>query len=143
MAIIEFGLSHVFQPDSDPVDNAQVIHLLLESLVAINRAYLRRHSAPALYKRGVTYGRTRIWESIPDALLRGKADCKTLSAWKIAEDRQKRIKVEPAFRWITNLQGVRDYHILLEYKDHWEDPSKILGMEQYHRLMNARPSQEF
>jgi hypothetical protein len=141
--IIEFGLSHAFSPDSDPVDNAQVLRLLLESLVAIDRAYLRRHSAPALYKSGVTYGRTRIWESIPDALLRGRADCKTLSAWKIAEDRNKGISVEPAFRWITNSQGQRDYHILLEYKDHWEDPSKILGMEQYHSLMRQRQSREF
>lgn len=143
MAIIEFGLSHVFSPDSDPVDNAQVLNLLLESLVAINRAYLRRHTAPALYKSGVTYGRTRIWESIPDAIIRTRADCKTLSAWKIAEDRQKGIEVLPSFRWITNSQGQRDYHILLEYKDHWEDPSKILGMEKYHALMAQRRSREF
>lgn len=143
MTVLEFGLSHAFQPDSDPIDNAQVANLSLEYLCAIDRAYLRRHATPALYKSGVTYGRTRIWESIPDALARGKADCKTLSAWKMAEDRNKGIWVMPAFRWITNPQGVRDYHILLEYKDHWEDPSKILGMERYHALMRQRPSQEF
>lgn len=143
MTVIEFGLSHAFQPDSDPVDNVQVARLLIESLAAINRAYLRRHSAPALYKSGVTYGRTRIWESIPDALARRRADCKTLVAWKLAEDRNKGIKVEPAFRWITNEQGVRDYHVLLQYPDRWEDPSKILGMEQYHALMRRQASREF
>jgi hypothetical protein len=70
----------------------------------------------------------------------------------MAEDRNKGIRVEPAFRWITNPQGQRDYHILLEYEhpkytsrkvDRWEDPSKVLGMEQYHSLMKHRPSQEF
>ena len=141
--ILEFGFNHAFAAGSDPVDNAQVLRLSLEYLTAVDRAYLRRHTTPALYKSGVTYGRTRVWESIPDALLRGKADCKTLSAWKMAEDRNKGISVEPAFRWITNSHGERDYHILLEYKDHWEDPSKILGMEQYHAVMRQRASREY
>lgn len=135
MAIIPFGLSHVFQADSNPVENAEVLRLLLESLTAINRAYLRTHVVPALYQSGVVYGRTQIWDSIPDLYARGKGDCKSLTAALIAEYRNQGIKTEPVFRWVRNSQGERDYHILVQTAKGFEDPSKRLGMGQHE---NAR-----
>jgi hypothetical protein len=126
---ITFSLPHVFSAGSDPVDNAQVLRLLLESLIAINRAYLRRHPVPALYQSGVVYRRTVTWDSIPELYAKKFGDCKSLAAALIAEYRNKGIQADPEFRWYTNSKGERDYHILVEMANQKrEDPSRRLGM---------------
>ena len=125
---ITFNLPHVFNPASNPVDNAYALRALLDCLVSINLAYLKRHPAPALYKSGVVYGRTVIWDSIPALYDRGYGDCKSLSDALIAEYRIKKIACEPAFRWIRNDNGSTDFHILVQVGDRFEDPSKKLGM---------------
>jgi hypothetical protein len=126
---ITLNLLHVFHPGSDPVDNALALEALLELMVALNRAFLRRHpGCKPLYASGVRYGRTRIWEPIPALYARGYGDCKSLATARIAELRQSGVDCKPVFRWVQRPDGVRDFHILVQTGDTFEDPSKTLGM---------------
>jgi len=129
---ITFSLPHVFHPSASQVEEAEVLHLLLESLVAVNRAYLRHHATKSLYSSGVVYGRTVEWDSIPAVRHRGYGDCKSLTAWRIAELRERGIECKPVFRWVKRRSGRKDFHILVAAArgkgDVWEDPSKTLGM---------------
>ena len=60
-----FDHPHVFHPESDRRENARVLELNLEYLIAVNRLYRRFHSVPVLYQSGVRYERTVVWDSIP------------------------------------------------------------------------------
>ncbi len=124
---ITFGLPHVFERDSDSLENAKALRLLLEALITLNLAYLQHHSAPALYQSGVVYRRTRTWDSIPEVLRKGFADCKSLSAYLIAQYRQKGVRAEPVFRFMPVKNG-NMFHILVKTDKGFEDPSKVLGM---------------
>ncbi len=129
--IVTFGLRDVFNADTSMISNQRVLRALLDALIVANEEYLRTHTAPRLYSSRVTYGRTDEWESIPDVLARGKADCKSLSAWLVAERRVRDGKpAEAVFRWMRNPKknGTPDWHILVRTKTGWEDPSKVLGM---------------
>ncbi|MDX1371014.1 MAG: transglutaminase domain-containing protein [Nitrososphaeraceae archaeon] len=104
-------------------------------MVSINLDYLRRHSVPILYRSGVRYGRTKLWEPIPELYSRGFGDCKSLASALTAEYKNKGIKARPVYRWIPNNYGGRDFHVLVEtperngyQKKLFEDPSRILGM---------------
>ena len=136
---IQFSLPHVFSPRSSQAEDAAVLRILLESLVAVNRVYVRSHPVKSLYRSGVVYGRTRVWEPIPAMYRRGFGDCKSLTAARIAELREAGVDCRPVFRFRSRSDGYKDYHILVLKNDVegklWEDPSKILGMG---RNENAR-----
>ena len=127
---ISFDLPHVFGPGSNPESNAYALRILLDSLIQLNLVFLQNHTVPALYRSGVVYGRTKIWDTIPALYIRRYGDCKSLSAALIAEYRHKGIECQPSFRWRPAQNGTRDYHILVQTNRGFEDPSKVLGMGQ-------------
>lgn len=108
----------------------------LEFLVSLNRQQIRQASGriPQLYKAGVEYereGRTiggrpkEHWRLISQVLKRGAGDCEDLTAWRVAELRERGINAVPD---ITR-QG-RMFHVRVRYPDgRLEDPSKRLGMQ--------------
>jgi hypothetical protein len=130
-----FDLGGVFYGGASDEDNALALQALLEALIAVDRVYLRRFSKTRkLYDSGVHYARTQVWDSIPDLLQRRYGDCKSLSAMRIAELRESGQKAQPVFRFATNPQtGHKDFHILVQLLKGWEDPSRKLGMEAWHR----------
>lgn len=130
---ITFNLPHVFHESASEVEDAETLQVMLEALIGVNRVYLRHHpDTKSLYRSGVVYGRTKEWESIPAAMARGVADCKTVTAWRIAELREKGVKCRPVFRFRVRRDGGKNVHILVaqdnQSADFWEDPSKVLGM---------------
>jgi hypothetical protein len=130
-----FDLGAVFHPGASDEDNALALQAMLEALIAIDRLYLKRYrrSTPTLYKSGVRYGRTQVWDSIPDLLTRRYGDCKSLSAMFVAELREAGKSARPVFRFAVNPQtGQKDFHILVQCGKHFEDPSRKLGMDAYH-----------
>jgi hypothetical protein len=128
---ITFNLPFVFSPFSTKADNARSLRSLLEMLVQQNLIFLQGHpKTPALYRAGVVYGRTQIWDSIPALYRRGYGDCKSLTAALVAEYRFHKIAAVPVFRWQSrpNGDGNRDFHILVQTDRGFEDPSRRLGM---------------
>jgi hypothetical protein len=130
--IIPFDLYHWFQPDTSLVENAYALRALLDCLISLNQAYLKYNpSTYPLYKSGVVYHRTDEWLPIPALYKQGFGDCKSLACALIAEYRHNGISCEPAFRWKVRNKTpelVRDFHILVEVRNGFEDPSKVLGM---------------
>lgn len=136
---IPFDLGFVFHPTASDEDNADVLRVLLEALVAANMIYRRGagRRAPSLYKSGVVYGRTKVWDSTPDLQARKYGDCKSLSADRVAELRLAGKDAQPVFRFQVNPQTKqKDFHILVRRGTAFEDPSRELGMEQYHKMRN-------
>jgi hypothetical protein len=136
---ISLDLGGVFYPNAPDEDNALALQALLEALVAINRVYIRRYKrgVPKLYNAGVRYGRTQVWDSIPDLITRRYGDCKSLSAMLVAERREEGKLAKPVFRFMNNPRnGQKDFHIIVQTGAGFEDPSRILGMEEYHRRRN-------
>lgn len=127
---ITFNLPHVFNPKASSVDNAYALRALLDCMIELNLAYLQSHSVPALYQAGVRYGRTKIWEPIPALYARRYGDCKSLATAKIAQLRMAGVECEPVFRWIKpdGPKGATDFHILVQTRTKYLDPSKRLGM---------------
>lgn len=128
---ITFELPHVFVPSSTEEENAYALRILLECLISLNRAFLRKHSVPPLYRSRVFYGRTDVWDPIPALYLRGYGDCKSLAAALIAEYREQGIPATPVFRF-SDVNGRKLFHILVSKtvngQAKWEDPSRALGM---------------
>jgi hypothetical protein len=128
---ITFNLPHVFNPASSAEDNAPVLRALMDALVAVNMAYLRKHPhTPPLYQSGVRYGRTVWWEPIPALYAAKLGDCKSLSAALVAQYRMAGIPARPSFRFVRHPDGRSDFHILVQTTQGFEDPSKVLGMGQ-------------
>jgi len=127
---VTFDLPMCFDSASDPVDNAKALQALLHCLGAINLIYYqyRRDTVPALYKSGVHYDRTQIWDSIPALYWRGYGDCKSLTSALIAEYVFQGRPANPVFRWMVDQSGQTNYHILVQTESGFEDPSKVLGM---------------
>lgn len=125
---IEFNLPHVFNRQSTDVDNSLALRALLDCMVQLNLAYIKMHPTKNLYSSGVRYGRTKIWETIPALYNRGIGDCKSLTAARVAELTGQGIPCRPVFRWAQRSDGNKDFHILLQTPNGWEDPSKKLGM---------------
>lgn len=149
---IVFNLPHAFETGSSKVANAYTLRALLDCMVRINVQYLREHpDTPPLYKSGVRYGRTTIWEPIPALYLPNKqrwfgkfwapsgisggyqrGDCKSLAAARIAELVMSGRKARPEFRFHNRPDGsgYLDFHILLFTDNGYEeDPSRVLGMK--------------
>lgn len=125
---IIYNLPHVFDGNGSARENAAVLHVLVDTLVRINRVYLRHHTVKPLYQAGVVYRRTLWWEPIPALYERGWGDCKSLSAAKIAELELQGIPAHPVFRFLPRGGGRADYHILIQTPQGFHDPSKVLGM---------------
>lgn len=127
--IIPIGLEFAFYPGSDHEINAKVLRATLLYLIAIDRIYLRHNPGTVpLYRSGVVYGRTEVWCSIPDVMSLGYGDCKSLTAWLIAERMEQGLQCNPVFRFIEKPNGQLAYHILVQTPEGFEDPSKFLGM---------------
>ena len=130
---VTFDLPHCFDSASDPVSNAVALQALLHCLGAINLIYLqfRPGCIAPLYESGVYYERTTVWDSIPALYRRGFGDCKSLTAALVAEYAAQGIKSRPVFRWMVDKgDNQTNYHILVQTNHGFEDPSKVLGMEQ-------------
>jgi len=121
--------------------------MLLEALINMNRFYLINHpNTPKIYEADVSYisqGGSEDWFDIGEALKQGGGDCKILTAWRIAELRERNKlgwkSVRPFIKWKTNAdRSFYLYHALVLHsaliggqKVHrLEDPSKILGMDE-------------
>jgi hypothetical protein len=143
---IVYELSQVFTPQTSSLENAEVLRALLDCLIRCDLSYLAHHKAPRLYNGKVVYGRTQEWLRIPDVIDLGYADCKSLSAWRIAELIHNRTYgnwvPKPTFRWQTRPgTTIKDFHILIQLPSgEWECPSAKLGMgnEAAHFGGNAR-----
>lgn len=129
---ITIDLPHVFNPSASAEENAYALRILLECMVSLNRAFLRKHTAPSLYESGVFYGRTKKWDTIPAMYLLGYGDCKSLATALIAQYRERGIPAQPVFRFFKDDNGKTHFHILVMRtiggRTGWEDPSRILGM---------------
>lgn len=132
---IEIGLS---LPSRGPLAR-RAIEAAVETLARANEAYLRAHpNTPALAKSGVEYQRERRprgtpenWQGIEDIIREGHGDCEDLSAWRIAELRNRGVRAKPhVIRANPNRDG--RWHIMVAVyrrgRRTVEDPSKELGM---------------
>lgn len=134
MTEISFALPHVFAPGSSPGENAAVLECMLDALIRVDEIYLHHHACPPLYRAGVVYDRTDVWDPIPALYLRRYGDCKSLTAARVAEIRRAGRMARPFFRYQEKpgRSGFL-YHILVlcEGEDGrlaWDDPSRRLGM---------------
>jgi hypothetical protein len=127
---ISFCLPNVFNPQSSPVDDAEALKVLLDTLIKLNVSFCRKYHPKPLYKAGVIYGRTTIWDTIPALYARKFGDCKSLSAALIAEYLVKGIPAIPMFRFKKRKDGGKDFHILVLVDGRFEDPSANLGMNR-------------
>jgi len=128
---ITLSIPFAFDPDSPQEANAFVLRELLESMVRLNLVYLATHAPSGLYRSGVRYGRTTIWDTIPALYERGYGDCKSLTCALIAEYRMVGRLANPVFRFFRRpTDSGLDFHILVQTEKGFEDPSKDLGMGQ-------------
>ena len=126
---ITIDLPHVFNAHASPRDNAPALRAILDCMVTCNLDFLRRYpDTPVLYRAGIRYGRTTIWDSIPALYDRQYGDCKSLATALIAEYLNKGKQAVPCFRWARKPVGGMDFHILVQTKLGFEDPSRVLGM---------------
>jgi hypothetical protein len=144
-----FNIPHAFHPGSSALDNACALRALLDCMINMNTLFRKHHECLPLYKSGVIYGRTHIWEPVSALYLPNKqpidpvfwqpvglsggakrGDCKSLASALIAEYRQKGLMANPVFRWAprNDGSGALDFHILVNTVNGWEDPSRKLGM---------------
>lgn len=118
-----------------------VLDLVLECLVQIDMLFLRLNpQCPKLYDSGVRYYHEGIvdeWFDIPEALHERVADCKTLSAWRVAELRlsgeDPKAQCEKTFAEMEHPDGstMLLYHIRVSRSNGTiEDPSRKLGMNK-------------
>ena len=126
-----WSLSRHFGFNSREDENAYALRALLDCLIQLNQCYLTHGGnvrIPKLYKSGVFYKRTEVWDTLPALYERGYGDCKSLTAALVTEYLEQGIECIPVFRFTKRADGKgSDYHILVLAKD-FEDPSKVLGM---------------
>lgn len=124
-----FNIPNTFNIDTPQADNAAVLRALLDCMIDINCLVIEYHPGiPDLYRSGVFYRRTTIWDPIPALYSLGYGDCKSLTAALIAQYRMRGIAANPVFRFAVNSHKIPDFHILVQTADGFEDPSKRLGM---------------
>lgn len=122
----------IFRGEADRQRSQRTLLWMLEALVNANREYLRMFpTTPQLYRAGVKYIRetgTEDWQAIPAVIRSGGGDCEDLAAWRVAEQREAKVKCRPYIRW-RKFDDFYLYHVLVQYgPDEIEDPSKKLGM---------------
>lgn len=129
MTQIVVNLENVFTPGASRLANARSLRNLLEYMTHENMGYLSDHpETPSLFSSGVVYARTVWWENLPAAYKRKEADCKTLTPILGAQYRMKKVWCRPVFRFLQKPDGQLLFHILLETRSGWDDPSAKLGM---------------
>ena len=130
--VIVFCIEDAFEMQSSKIANALALSELLKCLCNLNLVYLKLHpNTPGLYDSGVRYCRTLVWDSIPALFSRQLGDCKSLSAARIAELRNRGVWCRPVFRF-NQRPGFTMFHILIMFQDgSWECPSAILGMHDW------------
>lgn len=109
---------------------------ILESIVVVNKAYLRQNaSTPRLYRSGVVYRDEPLgYESfvdIPHVLRAGWGDCAHLCAWRVAELQLRGLQasIDVCSQRSMRVRGVETpvYHIRVRLPDgRIEDPSQYL-----------------
>lgn len=152
---IKYNVTYAFHEGADPLVNAIYLRALLDAMVEINIGVMRNTPKlfPPLYKSGVVYKRTYVWEPIPELYLPNKqpiprdepffepvgvsggakgGDCKSLTAALVAQYMLSGVRCQPVFRWIPrgDGSGALDFHILVQTASGFEDPSKVLGMNE-------------
>ncbi len=114
-------------PERDIFDRARALELLLSGLVALNVAIMERYKLPALYQSGVRYHKDRaMWRHAIAVLDYGKADCKSLAAYRAAE----LIHQGADARVIVKRTGRQTLHARVCADGRIEDPSLRLGMKR-------------
>lgn len=115
-------------PERAEFDRARALELLLTGLVNLNVAIMDHAELPRLYRSGVTYARDRgMWRHALAVLAAGKADCKSLSAFRAAEI----IHAGHDARVVVHRTGKHTLHArVLVAGSIVEDPSKVLGMKK-------------
>lgn len=121
---------------ADAATRVVAFRSILESIVAVNKAYLRAHpSTPRLYRSGVVYRDEPIgYESfvdIPHVIRAGWGDCAHLCAWRVAELQLRGLhaSVDVCSQRPIRVRGVETpvYHIRVRLPDgRIEDPSQYL-----------------
>jgi len=110
------------------VDDAHDIQTEVLALAARYKRYLREHpEIPLLYRTGVRYRKGPEWSTLEDVLARGWADCKLLTAWRIAE---LALRGQHATARVVLVRAQPElWHVMVRMPDgSIEDPSKKLGM---------------
>lgn len=135
-------MAHVFRPDSHETDDSLALKACLDCMVEIDRIFLRTYRSPKLYDCGARFTRTEDWRPTPAIIASRKADCKSFGPARCAELLEDGVPVLMVHRWAKRdeadgrraprlRQDGTDFHILLMVDGRlFEDPSKILGMEQ-------------
>lgn len=137
--------TRIFTEDYSRAASERALDRNLESLTQQDEDYLREHpDTPRLYDSGVRYyhsgrghadGLIDEWLDVPEALVEGVADCKSLAAWLAAEHRV--YGTDPGARCGKRFAVVDDpdvgslllYHVIVQRSDgRTEDPSRELGM---------------
>jgi hypothetical protein len=117
---------------ASPEELAGVIAPIVEGLIHVNMAYLRRAAGvPRLYASGIRYVEDAAWRDIPSMLAMGAGSCHSLVAWRIAELRLRgeQAKIHIQFTRVANVDTLHLQVKRLRPKPHVEDPSKRLGMK--------------
>jgi hypothetical protein len=127
----------IFEPGASRERSEVAVGRLINFLVSTNIDQLREAiragiDVPRLYASGARYKRSRIWRDLYATYANGGADCKSLTAIRLAElvvygeDSDARA----ILRGGPNKGGVGSrYHVLIQRSDgSEEDPSRILGM---------------
>lgn len=126
-----------FKPGTSRDESHEIMSILLDTLVRLNLAYLRRHpDTPNPYKGGVRYRQEprgqEQWLTIPEAIAQGHADCEDLGCWLAAYKTFHGQQARACFKWARKpYQGrmATVYHIVTCTADgKVEDPSRVLGM---------------
>ena len=114
-------------PERGEFDRARALELLLGGVVALNVAIMERYELPALYDSGVRYqADLRMWRHALAVLARGRADCKSLAAYRAAE----LIHQGHDARVVVNRTGRNTLHARVCINGRRiEDPSRRLGMK--------------
>lgn len=115
-------------PERDEFPRELALELLLTGLVALNVGIMDRVELPPLYKSGVRYQEdAKMWRHALAVAARGRADCKSLAAYRAAE----LIHRGRDARVIVKRSGPRTLHarVLIDGV-RIEDPSRRLGMKR-------------
>jgi len=122
--------------DVAPVNvRINLIGTMVESLIAINRAYLKLNpDTPPFWSAKLSYhmkirpfGLDR-WQDIPTTIAMQGGDCKDFVAWRVAELRELGYPDVGPRVTAREANGLIVYHVQVRIDTQVEDPSVALGM---------------